>query len=168
MSEPHTTGEPDPTLRPARLALYAGVISMILGAFALFAGYNGAATNPIVEAQVPYLISGGLAGLALLLLGGIGIAASVILRVTGEIRSELHATRDAFTQANRISSSVAAAVLPESVPAASSNGSVLVSSGGSSYHRADCRLVERAEAVSKVPRADATSQGLHPCRICNP
>jgi len=168
MSEQHTTTEPDPTLRPARLALYVGVICLVLGAFALFAGYNGAATNPIVEAQVPYVISGGLAGLALLLLGGIGVAASVILRVTGEIRRELHMTRDAFTQANRVASSVAAAIRPESIAATSSNGSVLVSSGGSSYHRADCRLVERAEAVSKLPRTDAASQGLHPCRICNP
>lgn len=168
MSEPQHIGEPDPTLRPARLAMYLGVVALVLGAIALIAGYNGAATNPIVEAQIPYVISGGLAGLALIVIGGISVAASVILRVTGEIRNELHATRDAFTQANRVASSVAAAIRPESIPASASNGSVLVSSGGSSYHRSDCRLVERAESVEKVPRADATSQGLHPCRICNP
>jgi hypothetical protein len=168
MSEPHTPGEPDPTLRPARLALYAGVVCVVLGALALYAGYNGAATNPVVEAQVPYIISGGLAGLALLLLGGIGIAASVVLKVTGEIRIELHAAREAFTQSNRVTSSVAAAITPDAVAATSTNGYVIVSSTGSSYHRADCRLVERVEVPEKVPRGAAAAQGLHPCRVCNP
>jgi hypothetical protein len=168
MSEQHSTGEPDPTLRPARLALYAGIACLAIGLFALLAGYNGAATNPIVEAQIPYVISGGLAGAAFLVLGGIGIASGVILKVTGELRRELQEARDAIGHTARISGTVPLTMAGETVPAPSTNGHVLVSSGGSSYHRADCRLVERAESVSKLPRADATSQGLHPCRVCNP
>lgn len=155
----------DPTQRPARLALYIGVILVALGLIALFLGYRGTARNPIVEAQIPFLVSGGLAGLALTLLGGVSLAAATVLRVTGEIRAELQATRDALRDGT---SPVAASLQPDAAAKASTNGSVLISPAGSSYHKLDCRLVERAEVTSKVAVGEATAQGFHPCRVCNP
>lgn len=157
----------DPTQRPARLALYVGFICVLLGFIALFLGYQGAATNPIVEAQIPFVISGGLAGLGFLLLGGIGIAAGVVLRVTGEIRTELHQTREAITRGSSAMSQVPLAKLEAAAPV-TTNGAVVVSPSGSSYHLPTCRLVERVDSVSKVAVAEATSQGFQPCRVCNP
>lgn len=168
MAEPHHY-EPDQSLRSSRLAMYAGVSLVGLGAVAIYLGYNGAATNPLVEAQVPYVISGGLFGLALLLLGGIGIAASVVLRAMGDMRRELHAVRDGFLEASHGDPMIARALGVEPAPAAASlNGSVVVAESGSSYHRPDCRVVERAVGVSKIPREQADAQGLHACRVCAP
>jgi len=43
----------------------AGVALVVAGFLALFLAWNGAAGKDRVEAQLPYLISGGLVGLAL-------------------------------------------------------------------------------------------------------
>ena len=90
MTNPYEPAQPDPTQRPARLALYLGGVLVLLGFVVLMIGWWGAANNPVVEAQMPYLISGGLIGLGFMLLGGISFAAGAVLRVAGEIRAELH------------------------------------------------------------------------------
>ena len=43
----------------------AGVLLVVAGFVALFMAWNGAAGKDYVEGQLPYVISGGLAGLAL-------------------------------------------------------------------------------------------------------
>jgi len=42
-----------------------GVLLVVLGFIAMFLAWNGAAGKDFVQGQIPYLISGGLAGLAL-------------------------------------------------------------------------------------------------------
>lgn len=157
-----STGEPDPARRPARMSLYAGAALLVAGAVVLYIGYDGAATNPLPQAQTPYVISGGLLGLGLLALGGIAIALHVILTVQADFRTELDAMRRSIE--------TVAEVLTRDVVATShsNNGTVMIAEGGSSFHRAECRLVERAEHVRPVAREQADRDGLLPCRICRP
>ena len=42
-----------------------GVLLVVVGFIAMFLAWNGAASKDFVQGQVPYLISGGLVGLAL-------------------------------------------------------------------------------------------------------
>ena len=42
-----------------------GVLLVVLGFIAMFLAWNGAADKDFVQGQIPYLISGGLVGLAL-------------------------------------------------------------------------------------------------------
>ena len=42
-----------------------GVLLVVLGFIAMFLAWNGAAAKDFVQGQIPYLISGGLVGLAL-------------------------------------------------------------------------------------------------------
>jgi hypothetical protein len=162
-SESPFSSEQDPRRRPARMALYVGTASILLGVVVLYLGYNGTATNTLIQAQIPYIVSGGLVGLALVVLGGIAIALHVLLQVQADFRVELAALRDAIGGAQ---SPFGAPTLAMQAPSA--NGSVMVAKGASSFHKPDCRLVSRAEEARPVPRAEAESAGLTPCRICKP
>lgn len=157
--------EADPVQRPARLAMYVGVALIAVGAIVLYLGYNGAATNAIPAAQFPYLISGGIVGACLMILGSVVIAMHVLLRVQAELRKDLGEMRsslDSVAQAlGRVGAVAGASVT-------STNGTVMVARGASSFHRPECRLVSRAEDVRPVARAEADGSGLLPCRICKP
>ncbi|HVL32115.1 MAG TPA: hypothetical protein VM600_00865 [Actinomycetota bacterium] len=163
----HTLQEPDPVRRPARLALYLGAALILAGIVALYLGYDGAATNPLPQAQTPYVISGGLLGLGLMALGGVTIAVYVLLQVQGDLRSELGAMRESMDRLSEVIAHEAFSSASKSATP-SSNGTVMVARGAASFHRADCRLVVRAEGVTPLPREEADRTGLVPCRICKP
>ena len=157
--------EPDPARRPARLALYVGGTMIILGAVALYLGYNGAATNALVQAQTPYIISGGLVGLGLLALGGISLAVYIVLVVQADFRTELSAMRESIEQ---LSDALSHQAFGSANGAGATADVVLVARGSSSFHRSECRLVQRSEHSRPTPRAEADREGLLPCRICKP
>lgn len=50
-------------------SIYIAVGITALGFFAIFLGWNGAASKNFVAGQIPYVISGGLAGLGMVLTG---------------------------------------------------------------------------------------------------
>lgn len=154
--------EPDPAQRPARLALYGGLILIGLGLLAIYLGYNGAATHPLPQAQTPYVISGGLLGIGLLALGGITAGLAVLLRVQADFRTEMLGMREAL---ERLADSMAGTTL-SSTPGM--NGTVVVTPEAGSFHRPECALVARAEHVRPSPRAQAAEAGLKACRVCKP
>jgi len=58
------------SVRVGDLAGQLGIAYCLAGLFLVFLGWNGAATYDRVSAQLPYLISGGVAGLCLVVIGG--------------------------------------------------------------------------------------------------
>ncbi len=161
---PQALAEPDPAQRPARLALYVGVGMLILGAIALYLGYDGVAKNNIEVAQTPYLISGGMVGLAFLALGGVTLGVYVLLRVQADLRAELISLRGSIDSlaVTRMADARAA------TNGASSNGFVLVTKGTSTFHRPDCRLVARSASPTPMGQDEARAAGLTGCRVCIP
>jgi hypothetical protein len=59
----------------SRLGGVLGIAYCIVGFFLIFLGWNGAASYDREPAQIPYLISGGIGGLALVVLGSALIVA---------------------------------------------------------------------------------------------
>lgn len=53
----------------ARGTTYLAVFLIIIGFFVIFLGWNGAAERDFVAGQIPYVISGGLAGLGIVFAG---------------------------------------------------------------------------------------------------
>lgn len=53
-----------------RTLLLVGIGLMVLGGLAILGGYWGASATAIISQQMPYLISGGLLGLGLIVAGG--------------------------------------------------------------------------------------------------
>jgi hypothetical protein len=156
--------EPDPALRPARLALYLGIALIVVGAIVLYRGYDGAAHNPLVQAQMPYLISGGLFGIALMMLGGISLGVYVVLRVQADLRGELNTVRESVDQ---LADTMARRAISNGA-GTSTNGFVMVTRGSSTYHRPECSLVQRSGHASPVSKTDAAERGSSACRICRP
>jgi phage terminase large subunit-like protein len=144
----------------AKLGGVLGVVYCIAGFVLIFFGWNGTASNDRVEAQLPYVVSGGIAGLALVVLG----AALIVAHSLRTDRVELRASIDELRR-----SVVATAPAPGATAATAdraAGGEVVA--GASSYHVPSCALVVGQAGATRMAVADAVAAGLEPCRICHP
>ena len=83
----NSTGSPL-TNNLGKLGGQLGVLLCLIGFIGIFLGWNGAASKNVIMAQFPFLISGGLAGLAIVVIG----AAMLIVQNAREDRARLEAT----------------------------------------------------------------------------
>lgn len=160
----------------------AGWITVALGGLALLLGWVGVSREVLVAKQLPYLISGGFGGLALVFFGAKLLNIRDIQRYEERLERlesfvvDLHEllligrdggddpgdprdqgdARDPRDQGDR--------------EAASPNGSgrVVVLEGGRSFHRPDCGRVRGKAAAESMSAADAAQLGKRPCRGCRP
>lgn len=137
-----------------------GVGLCLLGFLTIFLGWNGAASTNDVRAQFPFLISGGLAGLAIVVLG----AAMIIVQNQRTDRARLEAAlarvAGALEHQGAASGPVGRGVDPGMAG--------YVVAGTASYHRLDCALPEAREEAHLVPLEDVRTSGLEACRVCRP
>lgn len=147
-----------------KLGGQAGILLALVGFVLMFLGWNGAASYNFLPAQFPYLISGGLAGLALVVLGAALLIVqnareerAILLHALAEIREAVE--RSAVTGGN---GAAPTALLTQAEEAG------LVVAGGSSFHRPSCRLVEGRGALQTLTVQQAEAAGLDPCRSCDP
>lgn len=160
-----------------RLGGQLGILYCLAGFLLVFLGWNGAASYDETPAQVPYLISGGLAGLALVVLGS---ALLVVHRTRGDQAAlrqaidELRAAVQAGSLGGASSASAASASASSGVAAAATapdgggGGDPMVVAGPTSYHRPTCRLVEGQVDAVRLPLSEAAAGGRTPCRVCSP
>ena len=139
-----------------------GLGCIAIGILIIGLAWNGAAGVDFVQGQVPYLLSGGFLGLALVVFG----AALVVVQSNRRDRSVLEAQlRELNTAIARLANAVGgSAGATNGNPAANPDRVVI---GSSSYHRPDCRLVADKGLPSTTIEA-ARSEGLSPCRVCQP
>jgi hypothetical protein len=177
------TGEvPDPALfwrwvgratRPVVGWMLTGV-----GALALLVGYLGISREAIVAKQIPYLISGGIGGLGLLILGAVFLGTEDVRRDTARLDrlesmvEQLHAAlliADPAAAREIVTAAPASSVITTKVDvAAPATDDVVVLPQGKSFHRAECPMVEGKPRAQTVPAGRASSSGLVPCRLCAP
>ena len=138
-----------------------GIAVCLAGFVVIFLGWNGAASFDRVTQQFPYLISGGIAGLGLVLVGVALLLVELVRRERAELQSAIEDLRVAIeASAGRSNGAPAAPML--ATPA----GHVVA--GSSSYHDGGCRLVQGRTDLEVLPREEAQERGLDPCRICAP
>lgn len=142
-----------------RLGGQLGVVLCLVGFLAIFFGWNGAASNNFVPAQFPYLISGGVTGLAIVIIG----AAMIIVQNQRADRARLEAVLEKLA---------AAADRQQNGTGAHAAGGFgkggYVVAGAASYHQLDCGLPEAREEAHLVPLEDVMGSNLTPCRVCRP
>jgi len=132
--------------------LGAGIVFVILG-------WYGAAHTNILTEQIPYLISGGLLGLGLIIVAGVMAAGASQERSTDELRREI-----ARALASMSSGAPDRGVRAD---AFSSNGHhVFVVPGGRSYHVAGCPILEGKEGVKELLPEQASDSGYAACKLC--
>jgi hypothetical protein len=141
--------------RQVRFARILGLIFSAVGFTVIVLGWNGMAKVACPDCQLPYLLSGGAAGLGLILVGG-------VLLLMAQIRSERMKLGEQVDQAAGLLSRA----MSSASAASSANGQVVA--GKSTYHRRECRLVEGKADLNLVTVEVARLQGLSPCRVCNP
>lgn len=151
MSQVPEVKGPDRQVRYGRIL---GLVFLLVGFVIIGLGWRGMAQVACADCQLPYLLSGGAAGLGLILLG----ATLIIAAQFRDERLKLAETLKAVGTA--VSKAVASggAVSP----------SELVVAGKSTYHRPGCRLVEGKTDVDFVSVEVARLNGLSACRVCSP
>ena len=141
-----------------RFGAKLGVVLCLAGFVLIFLGWNGAASVDRITAQFPYLISGGIAGLGLVILGAIVISIDSRRDDNHRVETMLAEVRDALTRL---------APPPEEEVIDEGTGPRVLT-GQTSFHRPDCPLIAGREGLVEMSVEGAIAKDLIPCRICNP
>jgi hypothetical protein len=142
--------------RQIRLSRILGLAFAIAGFAAIGVAWYGMAKVACVDCQLPYLLSGGAAGLGLILFG-------VGLLLMAQIRTERIRLNDRL---EALVTTLARSTRGTGEPASARDGEVVA--GRSTYHRPDCKLIVGKTDLDVVSVEAATLQGLSPCRVCHP
>ena len=146
-----------------RLASQLGLVYCVAGLFLVFLGWNGAATYDRVAAQIPYVVSGGLGGLSLVVIGAAVLTVQNARADRAALESTLLDVREALERMAATGVGRAGAMAGTTAPDAG-----MVVAGPTAYHRPTCRLVEGQTSLTTMSADDATATGLTPCRACRP
>ena len=141
-----------------------GILYVAAGFILIFLGWNGAASHNRDFEQIPYIISGGLGGLGLVVLGSALIIAHSLRTDRVELRGSIDDLRAAIERGGLGGGTAAPA--RAGAGSGGSGGTVLAST--ETYHRLTCKVVEGQPDTEAIPVAEATSRGLTPCRVCAP
>jgi hypothetical protein len=132
------------------------IVIVLAGFVAIGVGWNGAAGILDLRAQFPYLLSGGLIGLSLVILG----SSLMVVQAHREDRARLEAKLDQLIDAVGMGG-LGGARAPQDLTG-------LVVAGSASYHVPGCKLVDGREEVAYLTPEEARARYLVPCRVCQP
>ena len=148
-----------------RTLMVAGGVLAPLGVLFVLLGWIGASRTPNLFEQIPYLISGGVLGLALVFLGAFFYFAHWITELVKESRVQSAALLDAVESLRQ---EVAAGVTTASAAVEPSVGTstvlLVATHRGSMAHRPDCVVVAGKDDLRSVTADDA----LVACKLCEP
>ena len=161
---------------------WAGWILAALGIIVIIVGWYGVSGEALVAKQLPYLISGGLGGVALVGIGAAMISAERRRQDTGRIErleemvGELRAVLLAHPDAPSVRaagtgspSGLGAARSGPSTNGAAPGGAGLVAlPSGTTYHSPGCQMVRGKDGVEAVTAGSIEQRGLAACRVCEP
>ena len=145
-----------------RWMLVVGGLLLPLGLLLVLLGWWGASHTVFVFEQVPYLLSGGVLGLALVVAGGFVYFAYWLTLLVRENRTGRAELVTVLARLERLleEGSVAAPRRP-GVPA----GQLVATKTGTMIHRKDCVAVDGKSDLRPVT---ADTAGLTPCKLCDP
>jgi hypothetical protein len=157
----------DQRYRTVQLVLFAaGAVLMPLGILAICLGWYGTAHSHYAYDQATYLVSGGILGLGLTLLGGFLYFGAWLAKVAADQRDSARQLSDTMlVLADLVSrqtagaSTVAEATLvdPGAVPVLAGNGTTA--------HRRDCQLIAHRDDLTVLTGHE---HDITPCRVCKP
>ena len=144
-------------MKSAKSAMYIGVSMLGLGGLLIILGWNGAAGLDYVSGQLPFILSGGIGGLALI--AG-GLTWLVINNDRRDNQLLMHKLDELIDTVAR--SGVGG---PSAVPDEAADRVV---AGRTTYHRQSCHLIEGRSDLQVMSAQTAIDRGLAPCRVCEP
>jgi hypothetical protein len=150
-----------------RILMVLGGMVAPLGLILVLFGWHGAAHTPNLFEQIPYLISGGLFGLALVFLGAFFYFTHWVTELVKEHRAQSAAVIEAI---GRLEHSLVHAALPARSPngagpiAGDLDITLVATEKGTMAHRPDCVVVTGKAGLRPV----SAREGLAPCKLCDP
>jgi hypothetical protein len=170
--------EPKLALRWIAVAVrpYLGWIFVGAGALLVFLGYMGVSGEAIVGKQMPYLVSGGVGGVLLAIVGAYFLGTEALHEDSGRLDrlermvDELHRALLERPDAPELETahSDRAAGATSGSPNGHGARAVVVVDGGETYHRDGCAMTGGSRELSTVTVEAATEQGLRACPVCEP
>ena len=158
--------------RTVQFALFtAGAVLMPLGIVIIGIGWYGAAHAKYSYDQFPYLISGGVLGLGLSVVGGFLYFGAWLAKIGDDQREASRQIADAMLVLADLMGrqpTVAAGTGPGADYAGTDDpGATLVLAGphGTTVHRRDCALIMNRDDLHVLTGAET---GLTTCRVCKP
>ena len=158
-----------------RYLFIAACVLVPLGLGLVLLGWYGSAHTPYQFEQLPYVISGGLLGTALAVLGGLAYFAHWMTRVVADQRAQTERIVAALEQLATSNGSAPAAAVAAAAPTASRSsrarasanggGNFVATPTGTMFHRPDCVVVANRPKVRKV---SADAKGFEACKLCDP
>jgi membrane-bound ClpP family serine protease len=149
-----------------RVLMIGGGVLLLGGFVAIVIGWFGASHTPLPFEQTPFIISGGLLGLALVFAGGFFYFAYWLTRMVRETRESREEANKAFRTMNEMAELLATVLKDLDSQEASPNGQAFVATeGGTMFHRADCSVVQGRRDLRKV---SAQESGMDACKMCDP
>jgi hypothetical protein len=150
-----------------------GWVLLALAALFILFGWIGVSGTPVVGKQIPYVVSGGIAGMFLAVFGAYFLGTEELRRDSGRLDrlermvEELHQVLLARDDAPTVPAEVADP--SELAFAAPSNGHAYVTLTGSDlYHRADCAMVASKANSAVLAPSTIKRRNLTPCSLCEP
>jgi hypothetical protein len=145
-----------------------GWILIGLGALFILIGWIGVSGTPIVAKQIPYVVSGGIAGVFLCVAGAYFLGTEELRKDSGRLdRLELMVQELHDVLLARDDAPAPKPAHADAAPA--TNGQAYVAlTGSDTYHRSDCAMV--ASKPNTVMLAPSTIRRRHltPCSLCEP
>jgi hypothetical protein len=145
----------------------AGGVMIPLGAVLILAGWYGAAHTTLPWEQTPYVISGGLLGLALVVAGASFYFGYWLTRLVGGER-ELLAVLSRIEERLGAAEGQRPAVPAGARGVVSGAGATLVATrSGSLFHRPECQVVA-GRSPKELRAVDVSAPGMSACKLCAP
>lgn len=143
-----------------RYRLLVAVVSSVGGLLAILAGYYSISGTRVVSDQLAYLMSGGLVGVALVIVG-VGL-----LIVDYFVRLEESIQRAISGETSTFDGVVADSPTVEPDLTDGGGGGVLVLPGANRFHAGSCSMVAKRQGVETIRLDEAVARKLTPCSLC--
>lgn len=149
---------------------WIGWILVGIGAIVMLIGYAGVSREALPAKQIPYLVSGGLGGIFIAVIGAYFLGTQQLRNDSGRLDrleqmvEELHGALLTRADAPQLTNGSRASASEEKTAPARK---VVVVPGGQLFHRADCAVAEGKSATELTPAA-ARKRGMRPCPTCVP
>lgn len=169
---PAAAAEPTPAreqwYRNLQIILFTtGAVLMPAGIFAIFLGWYGVAHTKYQYDQLPYVVSGGLLGLALVFIGGFLYFGAWLQRIGNDQRETARKLADSMQLLAEIvaGQSGAGGVATAGASEAVVDDTLVLAGSGSTIHRRDCPLIAHRDDLRPV---NGDSENFGTCRVCRP
>jgi hypothetical protein len=146
-----------------------GYVFVAAGLVLLLVAYLGVSREVLVAKQLPYLVSGGLSGLAAVTLGSRLLLIEDLRRDTRRLDRLEQAVVDLHDALlTRPDAPARTAGERSYANGHASHEALLALTGGTTFHRQGCAMVQGKSTAEPVTVSVAQEKGLRACRMCQP